>query len=255
MRLDLYLVKHNFCDSRSKAQDLIQSGSVEVYKDDSFVVVTSASLKIKENTEVRLVSTELLKYVARSGLKLEKALKKVKLTLQDKAVLDVGQSTGGFTDCVLQLGAQKVVGVDVGHGQLDQKIKSNTCVEAYEGVNAKNLLSVRDKNGQVFSLSFAGFFDFCCIDVSFISLRHIIKEVFPLLRHQGHLLALVKPQFEVGQKYLKNGVVNQPEVYDILKSEMLLLAKNNGFQVLDYMSSELIGKKGNKEFFLYATKP
>lgn len=203
--------------------------------------------------EVRLLSSQLLRYVSRAGLKLEAALKRVQLDVIGSIVMDVGQSTGGFTDCLLQAGCQKVIGIDVGQGQLHAQLQSDSRVVWYEGLNIREPLPSEHpllkycQNG----------FDLVVIDVSFISLLQVLPAVKSLLSlklkpSQTKILALVKPQFEVGAAHLnKRGVVKDSGQYSRVQVKIEAGARAEHFRVLSYFASELVGADGNQEFFIF----
>jgi len=251
MRLDQYLVQQGLATTRSKAQDLIKSKQVKVLRSGTERSRISSSFNVVEGDEVIIHdSLGLLKYVSRSGLKLEGALDHLNFNVESLRVLDVGQSTGGFTDCMVQRGANQVIGIDVGHDQLNDKIKLLSQVSAYEGINARNLkdffVSHSLKPVQL-----------VVMDVSFISIQTLFSEIFKILEPGGHMLSLVKPQFELGKKSLnKQGVVKT-----LIHREAMLCEKitnsltKESFQILDYFPSNLKGKKGNQEFFVFAKKP
>jgi 23S rRNA (cytidine1920-2'-O)/16S rRNA (cytidine1409-2'-O)-methyltransferase len=235
--LDQLVVERGLAPSRSKAQQLIAAGDVEVLLGGSWQSVGQSSFQT--NAEVRLKpESEILKYVSRGGLKLEGALKHLELDVRGFRALDLGVSTGGFSDCLLKNGAAEVLGVDVGHGQLDPRLK----IRHFEGVNVKEIPSHREigawiKNGV----------DLCVADLSFISflsLSHVLREFLP----QGtRLLALIKPQFELGAQALnKSGVVADPTLYAGLRSRALEVFPG------DFFPSSIKGQDGNQEFFLYS---
>jgi len=171
------------------------------------------------------------------------ALKTLQLDPEGLRVLDIGISTGGFADCLLQAGAKEVVGVDVGHGQLAETLKSSQSITLYEGVNAKNLDQWKEN---------IGLFDLIVLDLSFISLKHVLPHLQAFLLPQGRVLALVKPQFELTGKSLnKSGVVKDSKDYDLVEKSITELATELGLHRLHYFSSEPKGDDGNQEFFIY----
>ena len=250
-RIDLWLIELGLAPSRTKAKELILSGHVEVLAaSGNFERCSAPSKEFKNlNSEsVRVQSTELLKYVARSGLKLEGALRHLKLNISGFRCLDVGQSTGGFTDCLLSFGARQVVGVDVGKGQLSKKIKNDLRVISFEGLNAKDLT---DQSEELERESF----DLVVADVSFISLTKIINPIWTRVKVGGLGVFLVKPQFELEKSNLnKKGVVLDESLFHQVENKICQHFASCGIDVENYFSSPLPGADGNKEFFVYAKK-
>lgn len=192
--------------------------------------------------DARIELQEPAKYVSRGGIKLEKALQAFKLAVRGKTAVDVGASTGGFTDCLLQHGARKVFAVDVGKGQLDWKLRNDPRVIALEGVNAR-YLKPEDIGEQV---------DLATVDVSFISLKKILPSLKELVKPGGDLVALVKPQFEAGRSKVKKGIVKDPAVHiEVLSDLSRFINQELGLSVLEATFSPLLGPEGNIEFFLY----
>ena len=236
-RLDVLLVKRNLADSREKAKALIMSGIVYVngQKEDKAGTTfdETAPIEVRGNT---------LKYVSRGGLKLEKAMTHFGVELKDKICMDVGASTGGFTDCMLQNGAEKVYAVDVGYGQLAWKLRSDPRVVCMERTNARYLTPEQIPDP----------LDFASIDVSFISLKLILPAVHRVLKEGGHVACLIKPQFEAGrEKVGKKGVVRDPDVHLEVLENFLTHAKDSGFTVLDITFSPIRGPEGNIEYLGY----
>lgn len=239
-RLDVALVERGLAETRQKAQATIMSGIVYVngQKVDKagFAVAPEAQLEVRGNA---------LPYVSRGGLKLEKAMREFGLRLDGCVCADIGASTGGFTDCMLQNGAVKVYAVDVGYGQLDWKLRSDPRVVCMERTNARYLTheQVPDE------------LDFASIDVSFISLKLILPAVNGLLRDGGHVACLVKPQFEAGrEKVGKKGVVRDPAVHLEVLEHFLGHARESGFGVLALTYSPIRGPEGNIEYLGYLEK-
>lgn len=239
-RLDMALVERGLAETRQKAQAIIMSGVVFVngQKADKagFAVAEDASIEVRGNA---------LPYVSRGGLKLEKAMREFGLKLEGCVCADIGASTGGFTDCMLQNGAAKVYAVDVGYGQLDWKLRSDPRVVCLERTNARYLTheQVPDE------------LDFASIDVSFISLRLILPAVNGLLKDSGHVACLVKPQFEAGrEKVGKKGVVRDPNVHREVLEHFLTHTKENDFTVLALTYSPIRGPEGNIEYLGYLQK-
>lgn len=250
-RLDLYLVEKGFAPSRTHAQELIEAGQVFLEEGSSKRVLKKASLSVEPSSKIIVELGPANRYVSRGGLKLEGALNHVKVNVQGYKALDVGISTGGFTDCLLQNGAEFVLGVDVGHGQVSLMLKDHPKLQVLEGVNARAL----SQEDRVLALTPSEKFDLIVMDVSFISIELIIPELKGFLKPTGHLLSLVKPQFEVGVDGLsKGGIVKDASLYAKVEEKIKSCCRNNGFDVLDYFSSSIEGKDGNNEFFVFAKK-
>lgn len=252
MRLDQFLVLKKGIESRNKAQELIEKGLV-VLTTQKNKVLTKASFDVTPELGGVIEITDLafIKYVSRAGLKLEAALKNLNLSVQNMKALDIGQSTGGFTDCLLQMGVDSVVGIDVGQSQLHEKVRSNSRVTFFENLNAKNL----SENAAFLQMVPAGGFDLIVCDVSFISLSQVMPHLVPFLKSEGVFLFLVKPQFECGIDSLdKNGIVKNASVYADVQTRITDEARKIFGQVQSFFESSLLGKEGNKEFFIYGTK-
>ena len=239
-RLDVLLVERGLQESRQKAQATIMSGLVFVNQQrvdkPGTSVANDAEIEIRGNT---------LQYVSRGGLKLEKAMATFPITLTDTVCGDIGASTGGFTDCMLQNGAKKVYAVDVGYGQLAWKLRSDPRVVCLERTNARYLTHEQIPEE----------LDFASIDVSFISLKLILPAVCGVLRQSGHVACLVKPQFEAGrEKVGKKGVVRDPAVHLEVLEHFLEHAKDSGFTVLDITYSPIRGPEGNIEYLGFLEK-
>ncbi len=236
-RLDVLLVELGMAETRAKAQATIMSGLVfvggqRVDKPGTSVLKT-AEIEVRGNT---------LKYVSRGGLKLEKAMTSFGLALDGCICGDIGASTGGFTDCMLQNGAVKVYAVDVGYGQLDWKLRSDERVVSLERTNARNLTHEEIPEE----------LDFASVDVSFISLKLILPALARVLKSGGHAVCLVKPQFEAGkEKVGKKGVVRDPAVHLEVLENFLNHAKENDFTVLALDYSPIRGPEGNIEYLGY----
>ena len=239
-RLDVLLVKRNLADSREKAKAIIMSGNVfvEGQREDK----AGTTFPEEVNIEVR---GHVLPYVSRGGLKLEKAMKEFYVTVDGKVCTDVGSSTGGFTDCMLQNGAKKVFAIDVGRGQLDWKLRSDARVVCLERTNARYLSTEQIPEA----------LDFASIDVSFISLKLIFPALYALLCEGGEVACLIKPQFEAGrEKVGKKGVVRDPAVHLEVLESFLRHAKENNFTVLGITYSPIRGPEGNIEYLGYLKK-
>lgn len=250
MRLDLFLVHNRLAVSRTQAQEFIGSGYVFLVNESGKVQLSKASYEVNEDQQSRIFvePNQLQKFVSRAGLKLAGALEALKIDVTGKAVLDVGQSTGGFTDCLVQSGARLVVGVDVGHGQLHEKIKNHSQVKSFEGLNAKDLAT----DAGFLSSVPAGKFDLIVMDVSFISITKVMPHLVSYLKAGGEYLLLVKPQFECGREFLdKNGIVNDSSVYVEIEIAIRAAAMEIFKNVESYTVSGILGKDGNREYFIY----
>ena len=239
-RLDVLLVKRNLAESREKAKALIMSGIVYVngQKEDK------AGTTFEETAPIE-VRGSTLKYVSRGGLKLEKAMDRFGVRLDGKICMDVGASTGGFTDCMLQNGAVKVYSVDVGHGQLAWKLRNDERVVCMEKTNIRYVTpeDIADPIG------------FASIDVSFISLTKVLGPVKALLEDNGQIVCLIKPQFEAGrEKVGKKGVVREPAVHLEVIDMVIDYALSIGFGALNLEFSPIQGPEGNIEYMLYLQK-
>ncbi len=236
-RLDILLVNRALASSREKAKAIIMSGIVYVdgQKEDK-------AGSMFEETAVIEVRGTTLKYVSRGGLKLEKAMNNFGIALEGKVCMDVGSSTGGFTDCMLQNGAVKVYAVDVGHGQLDWKLRNDERVVCMEKTNIRYVKpeDIADK------------IRFSSIDVSFISLTKVLGPVKELLTDDGQVVALIKPQFEAGrEKVGKKGVVREKSTHLEVIRQVIAFAVSLGFEVLNLDFSPIKGPEGNIEYLLY----
>ena len=240
-RLDVILVEQGYASSREKAKAIIMSGNVYVngQKEDKAGTtfdLTKCKLEVRGNT---------LKYVSRGGLKLEKAMQTWKFPLEGKTCMDVGASTGGFTDCMLQNGASRVYSVDVGHGQLDWKLRNDERVVCMEQTNFRYLKpeDVPEK------------LDFVSVDVSFISLTKILIPARNLLKVGGEMVCLIKPQFEAGrEKVGKNGVVRELSTHREVIEKVIDFADLTGFSVMGLEYSPIKGPEGNIEYLVYLKK-
>jgi 23S rRNA (cytidine1920-2'-O)/16S rRNA (cytidine1409-2'-O)-methyltransferase len=249
MRADQLLVAQGLAPTRSVAQRLISNGAAEWAAPTGWAVVKKAGEDLPETLQLRVTDDAELRYVSRGGLKLEGALRHTGLDVSDQTVLDVGQSTGGFTDCLLAHGARRVVGVDVGHGQLHARLKDDARVTSLEGQH------VRELNPALRAHAPTGGFTLIVGDLSFISMLGSLAELVPWLEVQGHLLLLIKPQFELGPQALgKGGLVRDAADYPRLEARARLACTALGLRVLDYFDSPITGGDGNREFFLCATR-
>lgn len=241
-RLDVLLVRQGLSESREKAKAVIMAGCVYVndQKEDKAGAMfdeTKVKLEVRGNT---------LKYVSRGGLKLEKAMNRFQIELAGKVCMDIGASTGGFTDCMLQNGAIKVYSVDVGHGQLAWKLRNDERVICMEKTNFRYM--VRD--------DIEDDLDFASVDVSFISLTKILEPAYHLLKTNAQMVCLIKPQFEAGkEKVGKKGVVRDPQVHREVIELVMDFAVSIGFEILNLDFSPIRGPEGNIEYLLHIYKP
>lgn len=233
-RIDKLLVELGLVESRQKAQALILAGQILANNQ----LIDKVGHKVDTQAQLR-IKGEQLRYVSRAGLKLEAALNHFSLNIENKLCLDIGASTGGFTDCLLQNGAQEVIALDVGHNQLDWRIRQNPKVKVIEGVNARYL-----KKGD-----FPHLFDIVTVDVSFISLTKILPVIPNLVTNTASIITLIKPQFEVGpQEVGKGGIVSDPSKHSRVITEVLEAATSLNFSCLGVIDSPITGADGNKEF-------
>jgi len=241
-RIDKLVVDRGLAESRTKAQALIMAGAVLVNEQ----LIHKPSELFPHDANIRIKESATQRYVSRGGIKLEAALREFNINVSGLVCLDVGASTGGFTDCLLQHGAQRVVALDVGHNQLDWKIRNDPRVEVREEENARHLVpdNFKDK------------FDLITIDVSFISLTKILPAVTPLLKASGRVVALIKPQFEVGKGEVgKGGIVRDPLQHQRVISEVNGAAESLGLNVTGVIESPIKGADGNVEFLtLYSAQ-
>ena len=240
-RLDVLLIKKGLAPSREKAKAVIMAGSVYVdgQKEDK-----AGSVFDEESAQIE-VRGHALPYVSRGGLKLEKALQVFPITLTDKICMDIGASTGGFTDCMLQNGAAKVYSVDVGYGQLDWKLRQDERVVCMEKTNFRYMTPE----------DIPDVLDFASVDVSFISLDKILTPAYALLKEQGEMVALIKPQFEAGrEKVGKKGVVREPKVHEEVMAKIVRHADEVSFEVLGLSYSPIRGPEGNIEYLIHLRK-
>jgi 23S rRNA (cytidine1920-2'-O)/16S rRNA (cytidine1409-2'-O)-methyltransferase len=233
MRLDLYIYEAFSLKSREYARTLIKNGDVSV----NGMPVTKAGAEVAGTESV--IVNDSLRYVSRGGLKLERALAEFDISVKDCNALDIGASTGGFTDCLLQNGAKKVYACDVGHGQLDNKIKNDPRVVDLEGTHINSL-----------SCDTVGKVDIITCDVSFISLKLVLPHMLKFASPSCEIICLFKPQFEYGRK-VKNGVIKDETVHKKLLSDFTAFAENEGFEIISSCLSPILGGDGNKEFLFH----
>lgn len=239
-RLDILLVNKGFFQSRERAKASIMAG--DIFIDGVRVDKAGERVKVMSNIEVR---GKGLKYVSRGGLKLEKAMDEFHIDLKEKVTMDVGASTGGFTDCMLQNGAVKVFSVDVGYGQFAWKLRIDPRVECMERTNIRYV--EKDTIGMDI--------DFSSIDVSFISLKKVIPKVVELLGDKGEVVALIKPQFEAGrEKVGKKGVVREASTHKEVIECIVNYLKEINMNVLNLSFSPIKGPEGNIEYLVYFSK-
>jgi len=242
-RIDKLLVQRGLAESRTKAQAMVMAGIVLVNEQR----IDKPSDSIPANAQIRIKGGDdaTARYVGRGGLKLEAALREFQVDVVGLDCLDVGSSTGGFTDCLLQHGARHVVSIDVGHNQIDWSLRTDDRVEVREGVNARYLKPA----------DFETEFDVIVMDVSFISATKILPALLPLLTADGRLLLLIKPQFEVGRGEVgKGGIVRDPKKHARVIEEVNQTAKELGLAARNVMESPLRGGNGNLEFLVLYEK-
>jgi 23S rRNA (cytidine1920-2'-O)/16S rRNA (cytidine1409-2'-O)-methyltransferase len=245
-RADQLLVESGLAASRTAAQRLIAAGRVSW----SGGTIVKPALDLPPETPLRIESAPEDRFVSRGGLKLAGALVETGIAIAGKYCLDIGQSTGGFTDCLLQAGAAHVVGVDVGHGQLHRQLSDNPRITAIEGINCRALTA--DDLGAALP---APGFDLIVGDVSFISMTLILPQLPTLLAADGDLLLLVKPQFEVGPANVgKGGIVRDPALYPEVEHKLCNCAANLKLTVKGWLDSPITGGDGNREFFIWLKK-
>ncbi|MGL5541657.1 MAG: TlyA family RNA methyltransferase [Erysipelotrichaceae bacterium] len=237
MRIDVYLAQHQRVKSRAQAQDYIEAGLVTC----NGILVKKASEQVEESDVIALLSPSI-EYASRAGLKLHYALERFQVSLAQRIVLDVGASTGGFTDVALQQGAQKVYAVDVGHDQLIERLRQDVRVVNYEGMHAKHLLPEHFPQKP----------DFVVMDVSFISVTLLVPALIPLVEEDAQWIVLIKPQFEAGKKEVgKKGIVKDRKVHQRVLQEMQTFFANHQLYLYDAMRSEVVGRDGNQEYIFY----
>lgn len=250
-RLDKQLVARGLASTRTQAQRMIETGRVSLKQNDVWQLQTKPGAKVAAEALLQVAPSDDDQYVSRGGLKLQGALEHTGLSPRGWRALDVGQSTGGFTDCLLQAGADKVVGVDVGRDQLVPALREDSRVVFFEGINARQLPEDR----RVTEAGASGF-DLAVMDVSFISQTLILPGLPRLLKPGGHLLSLVKPQFEVGKTGIgKGGIVRDTSLYAEVQQRIEAVCSDQGLELRDYFASPIKGGDGNREFFVWAQKP
>ncbi|WP_037329933.1 TlyA family RNA methyltransferase [Anaerovibrio lipolyticus] len=239
-RLDVLLVKKNLVQSRERAKTTIMAGMVIVDGNK----IDKAGTMVKENADIRVLGNQI-PYVSRGGLKLEKAIKEFGVELKGKVTADIGASTGGFTDCMLQNGAVKVFAIDVGYGQLAWSLRTDERVVNMERTNVRNVTP--EDIGQLIDLA--------SIDVAFISLEKVLPAVKAMLKPDGQVVALIKPQFEAGkEKVGKKGVVRDPKVHLEVIHKVIDTAREMEFVTKELTFSPVKGPEGNIEYLVWLTK-
>jgi 23S rRNA (cytidine1920-2'-O)/16S rRNA (cytidine1409-2'-O)-methyltransferase len=239
-RIDKLLVSKGLAESRTKAQAMIMAGVV--LANEQRVDKPSDQFSPEVTIRIKDADNPAANYVGRGGLKLEAALREFHLDATGLTCLDVGASTGGFTDCLLQHGAKKVIAVDVGHNQIDWRLRKDPRVEVREGVNARYLQPD----------DFPTRFDLVVVDVSFISLTKVLPALVPLMNERGQLIALIKPQFEVGRTEVgSGGIVKDPQQYRRVIGEISACARDLGLAPPQIIESPIRGAEGNVEFLAY----
>jgi 23S rRNA (cytidine1920-2'-O)/16S rRNA (cytidine1409-2'-O)-methyltransferase len=253
MRVDQLLVERGLAASRSQAQRLIAAGVRWRLGDGAWKAVAKNGEALREGAELQLLDTAEARFVSRGGLKLDAALDRTAIKVSGTRALDVGQSSGGFTDCLLQRGAVAVVGVDVGQGQLHPKLIGDPRVVCIEKCNARELTTQQllDAGGEMAAAPF----DLIVGDLSFISQTLVWPAIVPLLKPGGQLLMLVKPQFELQPEHIgKGGLVRDVASYALVEARIAKTCIEHGLQQGGYFESAITGGDGNREFFVWATR-
>ncbi len=241
-RADVLVVQRGLAPTRSAAARLIDSGALRYRRGDSWTVARKAGETLADDCTLEVTDDAEIRFVSRGGLKLDAALSRCAIDVAGMTCLDVGQSTGGFTDVLLQRGARHVVGIDVGSGQLHPRLAADSRVTALEGVNARHLAASALPTAR---------FDLVVGDLSFISLTLVLPALVPLLA--GRLLMLVKPQFELQPADIgKDGVVKHASAYARVEARLHQACVDNSLTVLDWFESAIAGGDGNREFFIHA---
>ena len=234
MRLDQYLVENSFYESRNKAKYEIEKGNVLVNN----VPILKASFIVKESDIINVIKENELKYVSKGGLKLERAIDYYKIDVKDKTCLDIGSSTGGFTDYLIKNGIKEVYAVDTGTNQLHESLKNNPKVHSLEKTNFLDMdLSMKDS------------IELIVIDVSFVKLETILDRVIKEFKNVD-VVALIKPQFELGKTYIKNGVVKDPKLHKMVIDNIILYLNSFNVNPREVIDSPILGGSGNKEFLI-----
>ena len=250
MRIDQLIVQRGMVPTRSAAQRLIERKAVRWLGPKGWLVPTKSGEDVPDDAKVEITDDAELRFVSRGGLKLEGAVARCGFTVAGRTCLDVGQSTGGFTDLLLQQGATKVVGLDVGRDQLAAKLRDDPRVVSYEGINA------RDVSESAFAQEWApASFDVVVADVSFISLTHVLPTLFSYMAPDADLLVLVKPQFELQPEHIgKGGLVKNEASYALVRQRIEQACAQQGLVLISYFDSPITGGDGNREFFVFARR-
>lgn len=237
-RIDLLLVEIGLADTTHQAQALLMTGRVKV--DGQRVEKAGVLVRVGATVEV----DTLPQYVSRGGMKLSRAIKTFGINVKKLTAVDIGASTGGFTDCLLQQGAIRVYAIDVGYGQLDLRLRKDSRVVVMERLNARYPFRLPEN------------VDLATVDVSFISLTKVLNSVTQHLKNGGHLITLVKPQFEARRDQVeKNGIVKNPQIHAEVLARLITWAIEQGFRLRDITPSPILGNAGNREFFLLLQPP
>ena len=251
MRADQLVLSRGLAPTRSAAQRLIETGAVRWLSPRGWSVPRKAGEDLPEDAQIEVTNDAELRFVSRGGLKLEGALTACNIDVTGMTCLDAGQSTGGFTDALLQRGAAKVVGIDVGHGQLHPQLAADARVVAYEGVNARDVADTdfaADQIEQSFGLITG--------DLSFISLTLVLPTLVRYMKPTGHLLLLVKPQFELQPPQIgKGGIVRDKALFQTVETRIRQACREQLLTVRKYFQSPIVGGNGNVEFFVWAQSP
>lgn len=238
-RLDVFMLRSGLCDSRQKAQVLIKNGQVSVNGN----IISKSSFSVGEKDNIQIVG-ETCEFVSRGGLKLKKALEVFSVDVSGKVCVDIGASTGGFTDCLLKNNAKFVYAVDVGHDQLDKKLLNDNRVKSMEGINIRDLSLEEFEKKPTLAVC----------DVSFISLRLVLPHINRILEEDSQAIVLIKPQFEAGRQHIKKGgIVKDKKVHMSVINSVIDYCLENGFSVNALDFSPIRGKEGNVEYLLHLT--
>ncbi len=232
MRLDQYLVENNYFQTRNKAQINIKNKAIKV----NGKIIDKPSYNVLDTDTIEIIEDNTLKYVSRGGLKLECAINTFNLDFKDKVVLDIGSSTGGFTDCALSHGARLVYAVDVGTNQLADKLREDKRVESYENTNILDLINFNE------------IIDIILLDCSFVSISNLIKAITYYLNDNNYLVLLIKPQFELGNIYLKNGIVKDKKLHLKVLNKIEEVLNKSNLYINKITKSKVLGTDGNQEF-------
>ena len=242
MRLDVYLLKNKYFESRERAKKAVEDSRISV----NGKTILKPSYDVSGDENILIIPSEKSEYVGRGGIKLEYALDYFKISVNGMRAIDIGASTGGFTDCLLKRGAVKVYAVDVGHGQLHKSLVADTRVVNLEGVNARELNADIVENKKV---------DIAVADLSFISQKLVIPSIENVLEAGGCLVTLIKPQFEVGRENIgKNGIVKSEKTRIRAVNDVIEFAQSIGYEFCGYVKSPIEGGSGNVEYLAYFKK-